>query len=132
MDAVQILKKMGESRLLDTLPVIIMSEDRQAEAEGRCLELGAADFISQPYDNFVVKKRVQNLVNTYTHRKQLEEKVENQMITLRKQYKVLQVQADKLQKKKNDEILQKNRLWYVCSFVGGFSDSDDSKGRRSV
>ena len=104
LSGIQILEKMGESRLIDTLPVIIINDSRQDELEGKCLELGAADFICQPLDKKVVKRRVQNIVNSYAHKKQMEEKVENQMITLRKQYKVLQVQADKLQKK-NDEII---------------------------
>ena len=105
MDGFQILENMSQSRILDTLPVIIISDERQPETEGKCMELGAADYISQPFHDTVVKKRIENLVNNYTRRKQLEEKVENQMLTLRKQYVVLQVQADKLQKK-NDEMIE--------------------------
>ena len=104
MDGFQILENMKQSRILDSLPVIMISDERQPKIEGKCMELGAADYISQPFHSTVVKKRVENLVNNYTRRKQLEEKVENQMLTLRKQYVVLQVQADKLQKKNDDMI----------------------------
>ena len=90
LSGIQILEKMGESRLTDTLPVIIINDSRQDELEGKCLELGAADFICQPLDKKVVKRRVQNIVNSYAHKKQMEEKVENQMITLRKQYRICQ------------------------------------------
>ena len=105
MDGFQILENMNQSRISESLPVIIISDERQPEIEGRCMELGAADYISQPFNDTVVKKRVENLVNHYTHKKQMEEKVENQMLTLRKQYVVLQAQADKLQKK-NDEMVE--------------------------
>ena len=105
MDGFQILENMNRSRISESLPVIIISDERQPEIEGRCMELGAADYISQPFNDTVVKKRVENLVNHYTHKKQMEEKVENQMLTLRKQYVVLQAQADKLQKK-NDEMVE--------------------------
>ena len=105
LDGFQIIDNMKQSRIIDTLPVVVISEERQSEVEGKCLELGAADYFSQPFNDLVVKNRVDNLINYYTHKKQLEEKVENQMITLRKQYKVIQVQADKLQKK-NDEMIE--------------------------
>ena len=105
MDGFQILENMNQSRISESLPVIIISDERQPEIEGRCMELGAADYISQPFNDTVVKKRVENLVNHYTHKKQMEEKVENQMLTLRKQYVVLQAQADRLQKK-NDEMVE--------------------------
>ena len=105
MDGFQILQNLNQSRILDSFPVIIIGDERQPETEGRCMELGAADYICQPFNDVVVKKRVENLVKFYAHKKQLEEKVENQMLTLRKQYVVLQVQADKLQKK-NDEIIE--------------------------
>lgn len=104
MDGFQILENMNQSMILDSLPVIIISDERQPEFEGKCMEVGAADYISRPFHDTVVKKRVENLINNYTRRKQLEEKVENQMLTLRKQYVVLQVQADKLQKKNDDMI----------------------------
>ena len=105
MDGFQILQNLNQSRILDSFPVIIIGDERQPETEGRCMELGAADYICQPFNDVVVKKRVENLVKFYAHKKQLEEKVENQMLTLRKQYVVLQVQADKLQKK-NDEMIE--------------------------
>lgn len=104
MDGFQVIEKMRQNKLMDSIPVLIISVENQKETERKCLELGVADFISKPFDNLIVKKRVQNIVNYYTYKNHLEEKVENQMITLRKQYKVLQVQADKLQKK-NDEII---------------------------
>lgn len=104
MDGFQIIEKMNQNKLMDTIPVVIISEDNQPETEGKCLELGVADFIRKPFNNLIVKKRVENIVKYDTYKKSLEEKVENQMITLRKQYKVIQVQADKMQKK-NDEII---------------------------
>ena len=104
MDGFQVIENMKQNNLLDIIPVLAISGENQADSEKRCLELGVADFFSQPFNNQVIKKRVENIVNSYSHRKQLEEKVENNMITLRKQYKVIQIQADKLQKKNNEMI----------------------------
>ena len=104
MNGFQIIEKMAQSQLMESLPVFIISEEKQQETEGKCLELGAVDFLVKPFHSLVIKRRIQNVVNHITYKKNLEEKVENQMITLRKQYKVIQVQADKMQKK-NDEII---------------------------
>ena len=104
VDGFQVIENMKQNNLMETIPVLAISGENPEDSEKRCLELGVADFISKPFHALVVKKRVQNIVNYYTYKKHLEEKVESQMLTLRKQYKVLQVQADKLQKK-NDEIV---------------------------
>lgn len=104
LNGFQILENMVQNNLMQSLPVIIISEDSQPETEGKCLELGVADFISKPFHDVVVKRRLFKIINDCKYKKNLEEKVENQMITLRKQYKVIQVQADKMQKK-NDEII---------------------------
>lgn len=104
VDGFQIIENMKQNNLMETIPVLAISGENLEDSEKRCLELGVADFISKPFHGLIVKKRVQNIVNYYRYRKRLEEKVENQMLTLRKQYKVLQIQADKLQKK-NDEIV---------------------------
>ena len=104
MDGYQIMEKMNQNKLMESIPVIIISETGQPETEGKCLESGAVDFIVKPFHSLIIKRRIQNIVNSNIYKKTLEEKVENQMITLRKQYKVIQVQADKMQKK-NDEII---------------------------
>lgn len=104
MDAYQIMENMKENKLIESVPVIITSETNKPEIEGKCLEAGAADFIVKPFHTVIVKKRIENVVNKNTYKKTLEEKVENQMLTLRKQYRVIQLQADKMQKK-NDEII---------------------------
>ena len=103
MDGYQVIENMKQNNLLDIVPVIAIGEEKDKDAEKRSLGLGAADFISRPNNSVVVRKRVENIIRMYNHKNHLEEKVENQMLTLRKQYKILQIQADKLQKK-NDEI----------------------------
>lgn len=104
MNGFQIIEQMEQNKLIDTIPVIVIAEDYNSETEGKCLTLGVVDLIRKPFDKVVVQKRIKNIVDSYSHKKSLEERVENQMLTLRKQYKVIQVQADKMQKK-NDEIV---------------------------
>ena len=39
MDGFQIIEKMRQNKLMDTIPVLIISENRNAETEGKCLYL---------------------------------------------------------------------------------------------
>lgn len=104
IDAYQIMENMNQNKLMESVPVIVTSEYSRPEIEGKALEAGAVDFLVKPFHTVIVKKRVDNVVNSSAYKKSMEEKVENQMITLRKQYRVIQLQADKMQKK-NDEIV---------------------------
>lgn len=104
MNGYQVIDHMKQNNLMEAIPVLAISAEKEIEVEKRCLEMGVADFIVSPFHDTVVKKRVHNTVDYNSYKKRLEEKVENQMLTLRKQYKILQIQADKLQKK-NDEIV---------------------------
>ena len=103
IDGYTIMENMKKNNLMDIVPILAIGEEREKDAEKRCLNLGAADYVIKTCDSTVIKKRVDNIVRIYNHKSRLEEKMENQMLTLRKQYKILQLQADKLQKK-NDEI----------------------------
>ena len=66
------------------------------EAESRCLELGASDFIHKPFERAIVKNRIKNAMRLYTRKNQLERKVEEQAVMLRKQDQIIRIQAEKL------------------------------------
>lgn len=103
-DGFVVLEAMKEQMLIEELPVIIISGEDSVDAEKRCFDYGVSDFIRKPFDSTLVKKRVSNIANLFMYRNQLEEKVERQTETLRKQLKLLQYQADKL-KRNNTQII---------------------------
>lgn len=103
-DGFQVLENMQKNSLMESVPVFVISRENKEEAEKKCLDFGVTDFINKPFQALIIKKRIQNVINYNTYKKHMEEKVENQMLTLRKQYKILQIQSDKLQKK-NEEIV---------------------------
>ncbi len=85
------------------MPVLVISAEAKGEVEQRCLDLGVSDFIRKPF-NAMLRKRVKNIVDLFLYRNQLEEKVEEQTITLKKQNKQLQEQAERL-KESNTKII---------------------------
>lgn len=104
MDGFAVLLHLKKQKILDKVPVLVISGDTGSQMEHKCFEYGVTDFIGKPYNASIVIKRVQNAVSQFIYKNRLEEKVEEQTVVLRRAYKTLQAQADKL-KKRNQEII---------------------------
>jgi len=104
VDGYQVLEVMRKKQWMEKLPVLIISGETALNAEKKCFEYGVSDFIKKPFDNFLVKKRVSNIISLFQYQNELEKKVEKQTETLRKQYRLLQLQAEKLHKS-NENIV---------------------------
>ena len=105
MDGFQVLEGLKKLKVLDKVPVLVISGETSIQNEKKCFECGVSDFIARPFNATLVKKRVQNMVNHYAYKNRLEEKVEEQTVVLRKAYQTLKQQADKLAKR-NQEIIE--------------------------
>lgn len=99
MDGFAVIDEMKNHGWIDKIPVLIISGERSVEIENRCFELGVSDFIHKPFEPSLVKTRVKNVVSLFLYKNKLEEQVELQTETLRKQYKILQSQAEQLQER---------------------------------
>ena len=105
MDGFQVLEELNRTGIVKKIPVLIISGENSAENEHRCFELGIADFIGKPFNNLIVKRRVRNVADFYNYKNTLEEKVAEQTAVLRKAYKTLKAQTEKL-KMRNQEIIE--------------------------
>lgn len=104
LDGFGVLEVMKENKWMDKIPVLIISGENSVETEGKCFDYGIADFIKKPFDNALIKKRVKNVSDLFLYKNHLEEKVQAQTETLRKQYKVLQLRAERLHQS-NEKII---------------------------
>ena len=104
MDGYAVLEIMQKQNWMEKIPVLIISAESKVEAETRCFKLGISDFIRKPFDNATVRNRVKNMIDLFSYKNELEEKVEKQTETLKKQYKLLMMQAEKL-KESNTRII---------------------------
>lgn len=96
MDGFSVMTEMSKKEWLKKIPVLIISSEFAVEVESRCLELGASDFIHKPFESAIVKNRIKNAMRLYTRKNQLERKVEEQAVMLRKQDQIIRIQAEKL------------------------------------
>ena len=79
VDGYGVLKFLNESDYIRNLPVIIISAETSPEKIKEAYELGATDFISRPFDSFIVHKRISNTILLYNKQKNLVNMVVNQI-----------------------------------------------------
>ena len=61
-DGFEFLERKGADPRFDAVPVIMMTASNTAEDEIRCLELGASDFITKPYNVEIMKNRMKSII----------------------------------------------------------------------
>lgn len=96
MDGFEVLCKMQELGYLKKIPVLFITGDTSEESERKCFEMGASDLIRKPFSAVLVNKRVRNVVEMFTYKNSLEDKVDEQTQMLRKQFVILKHQVEKL------------------------------------
>lgn len=89
MDGFEVLQKMNDNGLMQTIPVILITGENDDEKALKGYALGASDMISKPFNPEVVARRVKNVVDLYAHKQDLERK-------LREQKEMLEKQAERL------------------------------------
>ena len=85
-----VIAGMKEHGWINRVPVLIISGEHAVETENRCLEQGVSDFIHKPFEASIVKNRVKNAIELFNYKRQLEQKVEEQAETLKKQSQIIQ------------------------------------------
>lgn len=80
MDGFEVLAAMNGAGLLERLPVIMISAETSSAYIDYAYELGAAEYISRPFDEQTVKRRVKNTITLYSKQKTLENLVTEQIL----------------------------------------------------
>ena len=96
MDGFCVLQYMAEKNLDDVIPVVMITADISSNTLQRGYDYKVADIVSKPFNNNIVKRRVENIIELYEHKRSLEETVQEQMEALERQFYELQVKNDEL------------------------------------
>lgn len=89
MDGYQVLRVMSEKRLLENIPVVVITSEGSAESELQAFDYGASDIVTKPFEPHLVLRRVKNIIELYRHKLHLEDMVEDQAAKLRESNEVL-------------------------------------------
>ena len=62
MDGYQVLSYMKQNDQYAQIPVVVMTANNDGDSEARAMEMGAADFITKPYNPTIVRCRIRNVM----------------------------------------------------------------------
>lgn len=79
MDGFEVLALMNQYHWIEDVPVIIISSEISPSYVERAYELGATDFISRPFYELIIHRRVLNTIMLYAKQKRLAGLVEAQL-----------------------------------------------------
>lgn len=80
MDGFEVLAIMNKNGWIQGIPVVTISAETSSSYIEHAYDLGAADYISRPFDEKTVLRRVSNMLMLYTKQKILEGMVTEQII----------------------------------------------------
>ena len=88
-DGYQVLGYMNRRHWIDDLPVIVISSETGHDFVSRAYDLGATDFISRPFDSYIVKRRVKNTIALYDKQRKLAATVAEEIFERTKTYDLM-------------------------------------------
>lgn len=80
MNGFEVLSFMNKSEWLSSIPVIMISAETSSSYIDQAYDLGATDYISRPFDEKTVQRRVKNTIMLYGKQKMLEGMVTEQIL----------------------------------------------------
>ena len=79
MDGLEVLRRMNESKKIVHVPVFIITAENSEKTLMDAYDLGAVDVISKPFMMNFLKCRIENVIELYRHRNELEDIVDEQV-----------------------------------------------------
>ena len=79
MNGFEFLEHLKEKDLLSKTPIIMISAEGSNVYIEKCYKYGIVDYISRPFNELIVKKRIQNTLRLYTNQKKLTQMVMEQV-----------------------------------------------------
>lgn len=90
LDGFGFLERCKQLGLGQGVPVVLITGDDSDASALKSYELGVADRIPKPFNQYVVRQRVQNIVDLYKHKNDLESQVAQQTRALAEKNRLLQ------------------------------------------
>ncbi|WP_428605906.1 HD domain-containing phosphohydrolase [Sedimenticola sp.] len=97
LDGFQVMEQLKQSRLMDYLPILVLTAQNDVETRMRALEMGAKDFVTKPFDRAEIQLRIHNILEVrqlykekQEHNLQLQAIVDQRTRELREKNEALQ------------------------------------------
>lgn len=68
VDGFGVLDFMRNSGIIDSLPVVIVTDDSSEETSVKAFEYKVSDIVIKPFEPMIIKRRVQNIIELYAYK----------------------------------------------------------------
>lgn len=85
MNGFEVLTYARKAGIMEGTPVVLLTGEGSTENKKRAYDMGVNDFIEKPFDSYVVRSRVNNLIDLYRHRNNLQQLVDEQTRQIKEQ-----------------------------------------------
>ncbi len=103
-DDFRVLRRLSEKGFLSRIPFIMITSDKAAVYEKKGYECGIVSYIKKPFHTEIVRQLVDNVIEVFQYKMQLEITVKKQTEKLKKQNTMLKFMAEK-QKHMNEVLI---------------------------
>lgn len=97
LDGYQVMDWMKENMVISGIPVVLITGNQSEDMERRAYETGVSDIIHKPFNSYIVKRRITNIIELYQHKNSMEMLIGQQVQKLQEQNILLQEQTGKLE-----------------------------------
>ena len=89
MDGYETMEALRGKGLLSEFPVVVITAEGSADNEVKAFDLGASDIVMKPFEPYVVKRRIQNIIELNLRKLYQEELIAEQSAKLRESNAVM-------------------------------------------
>jgi putative two-component system response regulator len=82
LDGFGVLEQLKNTSVMRTVPIFLITTETGDDIVKKAYDYGVVDFIQKPFDLLIIKRRVQNVIELYSNRNQLEKMFNEQMNTI--------------------------------------------------
>ncbi len=98
-DGFGVMEYLAQKEMENTIPTILITSDTSLATELKGYEHKVADIVTKPFNLQIVMRRVTNIIELYSHKRNLEEMVHAQLMQMEEQYYELQSANEELKEK---------------------------------
>ncbi|MBD5096429.1 MAG: response regulator [Lachnospiraceae bacterium] len=96
LNGYQVLKALNSRRILEEIPVVLITANNDEQTEFSCYSLGASAVITKPFAAQTVRQRVHNIIDLHRNADALAKKVQQQRERLHEQRRKMEIFNEKL------------------------------------
>lgn len=104
LNGIRVLEILNEKKWSGKVPVLVIDGAGASGMEDKCLDLGTMGFLGLPLEQKAVTRQVKNAIRVFQRHALLEQKLEQQAKTMKRQYQLLQKQTEELNRSRTEII----------------------------